>query len=95
MVSDVFKAANNNRYANDNIFILVKLGPIALFSKSKPTAGSGDHLEDISQKHIVPIKYKLNTSAENTDDFSVGFDRDRNRRQQELNKIGSLMKMSS
>ena len=32
------------------------------------------------------MMYKLKTSARNNDDLSIGFDRDRNRRQRELTK---------
>ena len=40
---------------------------------------SGKHLEDISHAHIVSLMYKLITSAEDTDDLSIGFDRDSKR----------------
>ena len=75
-------AATGNRYV-DNIDIrLVNLSPTALFSIYKLTTGR--HLEDINHEHIVSLMYKLITSARNTDDLSIGFDRDPDRRQREL-----------
>ena len=86
---DALHAASNDRYADNNDKRLGNLGPIALFSNYVLTASSGKHLEDISHAHIVSLLYKLITSAKGLDDLSGGFDRDRNRRQQELtnNKI--------
>ena len=48
------------------------------------TTSSGKHLEDISDAHIVSLIYKLLTSSRGSDDLSIGFDRDRGRRQREL-----------
>ena len=45
---------------------------------------SGKHLEENRQAHIVSLMYKLITSAEGSDDLSIGFDRDRNMRQRKL-----------
>ena len=81
---DVLHAATNNRYADNNDIRLVNLGPVALFSNYKLTTSSGKHLEDINHAHIVSLMYKLITSPKGSDDLSVGFDRDRNRRQREL-----------
>ena len=81
---DVLYGATNNRYADNNIIRLVNPGPIALFSNYKLTALSGKHLEDISHAHIVCLMYKLLTMCRSSDDFSIGFDRDRTRRQREL-----------
>ena len=81
---EVIKKAVNSRYANGNDIRLVNLGLIALFSNSKLTTSSGKHLEDISHAHIVSLMYKLVFSAEDIDDLSIGFDRDRGRRRQEL-----------
>ena len=63
--------------------------PIALFSTYKLQSSSGKHIEEINHAHIICLMYKLITSARNTDDLSIGFDRDRGRRQRELtfNKI--------
>ena len=41
-------------------------------------------MKDISHAHIVSLVYKLITSAKNTVDLSIGFDRDRVMRQREL-----------
>ena len=77
-------AATNNRYAGGNDIRLVNLGPIALFSNFKLTTSSGKHLENIDHAHIVSLMYKLLTSSRGSDDLSIGFDRDRNRRQRKL-----------
>ena len=45
---------------------------------------SGKHLEDVSHAHIVSLMYKLITTAKGCDDLSIGFDRDRTRRRNEL-----------
>ena len=81
---DVIHAATKNRYADGNDKRLVNLGPIASFSNYKLTTASGKHLEVIEQAHNVSLMYKLLTSASDTNDLSIGFDRDRNRRQREL-----------
>ena len=77
-------AAPNNRYADGNDIRLVNLGPIALFSNYKLTTSSGKHLENIDHAHIVSLMYKLLSSSEGSDDLSIGFDRDRARRRNEL-----------
>ena len=84
---DVIHAGTNNRYAEGNNIRLVNLRPIALFSNYKLTTSSGKHLENIDHAHIVPLMYKLLTSSKGSDDLSLGFDRDRNRRQRELTNI--------
>ena len=71
-------------YADNNETRVVNLGPIALFSNYKLTTSSGKHLEDISHAHIVSLMYKLITTAEGCDDLSIGFDRSRERRRNEL-----------
>ena len=81
---DVSHAATNNRYVDGNDIRLVNLGPIALFSNYRLTTSSGKHLENIDHAHIVSLMYKLLTSSKGSDDLSIGFDRDRNRRQREL-----------
>ena len=81
---DVIHAATGHMYANDNDIKLVNLGPIALFGSYKLTTNSGKHLEDISQARIFSLMHELITSAKDTQDLSIGFDRDRNRGQREL-----------
>ena len=81
---DVLHAATNNRYVDGNDIRLVDLSPIALFSNFKLTTSSGKHLENIDHAHIVSLMYKLLTSSKGSDDLSIGFDRDRGRRQREL-----------
>ena len=81
---EVIKKADNSRYANGNDVRLVNLGPIALFNNFKLTTSSGKHLEDVNHAHIVSLMYKLINSSENSDDLSIGFDRSRNRRRDEL-----------
>ena len=81
---DVLHATTKNRYVDNSDIRLVNLGPIAFFSNCKLTNCSGKHLEDFSHAHIVSLMYKLITSARGSDGLSIGFDRDRNRGQQEL-----------
>ena len=81
---DVLHAVTNIRYADNDDMGLVNLGVIGLFSSYILTTISGKPLKDISHAHIVSLMYKLITSARDTDDLSVGFDRDRGRRQWEL-----------
>ena len=81
---DELHAATNNRYIDGNDIRLVNLGPIALFSNYKLTTSSGKHLENIDHAHIVSLMHKLLTSSKGSDDLSIGFDRDRGRRQREL-----------
>ena len=54
------------------------------------TTSFGKHLENISHAHVVSLMYKLKTIAKGSDDLSIGFDRDRGRRQQELTKNRNL-----
>ena len=84
---DVLHAATNNRYVDGNDIRLVNLGPIALFSVYKLTTSSGKHLENIDHALIVSLMYKLLSSSKGSDDLSIGFGRDRNRRQRELTNI--------
>ena len=81
---DVLHAADKNRYVDANDIRLVNLGPIALLSNYKLTTSSGKHLEEISHAHIVSLMYKLLTSCKDSDDLSIGFDRNRGRRKNEL-----------
>ena len=81
---EVLHVATANRYVDGNDIGLINLGPIPLFSSYKQTTSSGKHLEDIIHAHIVSLRYKLITSARETDGLSIGFDRDRGRRQREL-----------
>ena len=81
---DVIRADNSNRYIDNNDIRLVNLGPIGFFSNYKLTTSSGKHLENIDHSHIVSLMYKLLTSSKGSDDLSICFDRDRNRRQREL-----------
>ena len=81
---DVLRADSSNRYLDANDIRLVNLGPIALFSNYKLTTSSGKHLEEISHAHIVSLMYKLLTSSKDGDDLSIGFDRSRGGRKNEL-----------
>ena len=81
---DVLHAATNSRYVdNDNIW-LTNLAAIALFSNFKLTTSSGKHLENIDHAHIVSLMYKLLTSSRDSDDLSICFDRNRDRRKRDL-----------
>ena len=81
---EVIKKADKSRYGNANDIRLVNLGPIALFNSFILTTSSGNHLEDISRAHLVSLMYKLITCSRNSDDLSIGFDRSRARRQDEM-----------
>ena len=81
---DILHAATINRYVDGNDIMIVNLGPIALFSNFRLTTSSGKHLENFDHAHVVSLMYKLLTSRKGSDDLSIGFDRDRNRRQREL-----------
>ena len=86
---DVLQTATNNRYVDANDIRLVNPGPIALFSNYKLSSSSNKHLEEVSHAHIVSLMYKLLTSSKDSDDLSIGFDRNRDKRKRELtnNKI--------
>ena len=77
---DVLRVDNSNRYVDANDIRLVNLGPIALFSNYRLTTSSGKHLEEISHGHIVSLMYKLLTSSKDSDDLSIGFDRNREKK---------------
>ena len=81
---EIIKKADNSGYANGNDIRLNILGPISLFSGFKLTTSSGKNLEDISHAHIFCLIYKLITSSKDRDDLSIGFDRSRNGRRDEL-----------
>ena len=81
---DVLHAASNDRYVDNNDKRLDILAPLALFTNYKMTTSSGKHLEVNKYAHIVSLMYKLLISSRGSDDLSMGFDRDRNRRQREL-----------
>ena len=81
---EVVKRADNSSHENGNDIRLVNLGPVALFSNFKLTTSSGKHLDDISHAHFVSLMYKFLTSSKNSDDLSIGFDRGRARRQDEM-----------
>ena len=80
----MLQAATNDRCANGDNIRLVNLGVIGLFSNYKLATSSGKHLEEISHAHIVSLMYKILTSSKGSDDLSIGFDRSRDRRKQEL-----------
>ena len=90
LIFDVLQAASNNRYVDSRDIRLVNLGPIALFSTFKLRTLSGKHLDEISHAHIVSLMYKLLTSSKNSDDLSIGFDRNRGRRKSELSDNKSI-----
>ena len=81
---DVLNAATNKRHVNADDIWLINLAVLVLFSNFKLTTSSGKHLENIDHAHRVALMYKLLTSSGGSDDLSIGFDRDRNRRKREL-----------
>ena len=84
LMFEVIKRADCSRYANGNDIKLVNLGPIALCHSFKLTISSGKQLEDIIHAHVVSLMYKPKTSSKNSDDLSIGFDRNRNNRRDAL-----------
>ena len=82
--SEGIKKADNARFANGIDIRLVNLGLIALFSKFKLTTSSGKHLKDISHAYLVSLMYKQITPSKDSDDLSIGFNRSRGRRRDEL-----------
>ena len=81
---DVLRAATEDRYTDGDNIRLVNLGPIALFNIYNLATSSGKLVEEVSQAHTVCLTYKLLTSVRDTDDLSIGFDRDRGRREREI-----------
>ena len=81
---EVIKKDDDSRYGNGNDIRLVNLAPIALFNSFKLTTSSAKHLEEVSHAHLVSLMYKLITSSKNSDDLSIGFDRSRARRKDEI-----------
>ena len=81
---DVLHAATNNRYVDADDIWLINLAVIALFKNYRLTTSSRKHLDDFSHAHIVLLMYILLTSTKGSDDSSIGFDRDLNRRKREL-----------
>ena len=86
---DILNAATDNRYVDANDITLVNVGPIALFSIYKLATNSGKVLEEISHGYIICLMYKLITSSRRSDDLSIGFDRNRDRRERELTDNGN------
>ena len=58
-----------------------------MFSIYNLAISSGKDIEEISLAHTVSLVYKLIRSSRGSDDLSIGFDRDRGRRQKELTAI--------
>ena len=81
---DELKAASNNRYADTDDIRLTNVGAIAFFSVYKLVTASSKHLEDVTHAHFVSLIYKIVTSSKDSDDLSIGFDRNRGRRKNEI-----------
>ena len=86
----VLDTATNNIDADDDVIRFVNLRPGASFSFYKLATSSGKHSEEISHVHIVSLMYKLKTSPRDTDDSSIGFIRDRDRRQRDSTIITQI-----
>ena len=80
----VFKNTDNSRYCDCKDTRLVDVGRYALFSKFKLRTSSGKHLEDNIHAHIVSLLYTMISSAEDTNDLSIGLAHSHNRRRDEL-----------
>ena len=70
---DVLHAGTGKKYVNGDDKRLVNLGLIALFSIYRLTITSGKNLEKISHAQIVSSLYKLLPSSKDSDDLSIGF----------------------
>ena len=81
---EVIRKTDNSKYAKGNEVKLVNLVAFALIINLKLAASSGKHLEDINHATIGCLLYKLLTLSRGSDDLSIGFVRDRRRRQQDL-----------
>ena len=84
LIFDILHATANNRYVDKNDISLFNLAAIALFSTFKLTTSSGKQLENVDHAHIVSLMYKLLTSSRDSDDSSICFDRNSDRRKREL-----------
>ena len=91
---DILLNDNNNGYVERANKKLVNIVPIAFFSNFKIANSRDKFLEEISHAHIVSSLSKLKTSAEGTDDLSIGFDRSRDSRQNEFTINETLKKIS-
>ena len=87
---DVLHAATKDRYVDADDIWLINLAAIASFSNFKLTTSSGKHLENIDHADKVSLMYKLLTTSRGSDDLSIRFDRDRNRRKRELTRNKSI-----
>ena len=87
---EVIKRVDNRRYGNGDDIRLDNLGPIASFIDCELTTSSGNHLEDIKLTHTVSFMHKLKSSDKYSDELTSGFDRGRNRRQNELTNIKNI-----
>ena len=74
-------AADDAAYAVDEEKNLVQLGRVALFKDFKKTTFSGITLVSIVHSHVRFWIEKLLKSSSRQNDFSIGFERDNNRRQ--------------
>ena len=81
---DVLHTTTNNRYTDADDIRIVNLGVMALFSIYKLVTHSSKHLEEVTNAHTVCLIYKVITSSKDSDDLSIGFDRNRERRKREL-----------
>ena len=84
MKFDVVHDASNNIYGDDNDIRLINSGPSAFFINYRLKMSPNKHQQNISQAHIVSLMYKIITSLKDSDDLSIRFHRDPNRKKREL-----------
>ena len=77
---EVIRTADKSGYANGNGIRFDILGTIAIISNFQLTTCSRKHVEHISHAHKVSLSYKLLTWNRGSDDLSIGFERDCERR---------------
>ena len=76
--------------ANGEDIRLVNLGSLAFFSNFISITSSRKHLEDISHDQIASLKHKLISKNEDYVYLSIGSDRNRKRRRNELTNIKKI-----
>ena len=77
LIFEVIKKTDVSRYTNGDDIRLVNLGSIALCNNLKLMTSCGKLLKGITHAERVSSRYKLITTSRDSDDLSIGFDRDR------------------
>ena len=78
------RAGAHARYADGDQIRLVNLTIIALFHKYRITSSSGEEIEEIDNSHVICSTYNLISSSRDSDDLSIGFQKNIDAREREL-----------